>query len=186
MDGFPKYKFKDLRQDEEIIKVLHRNWFYLFQQFFVLIVVVSVFLFGAVSAPIFFPEFIEKIGRPVVAFAENFFILAVWLYGFMIWIDYYLDIWIITSERIINIEQKGMFTRKASELRFDKIQDVTTEVIGFIPTVLNYGDVKVQTAGEQREFFLRTISDPYGVKNIIMELQKQSGVHGKHKKQGTP
>jgi len=59
-----------------------------------------------------------------------------------------------------------------SELRFSKIQDITTEVTGFLPTVINFGDVKVQTAGEVSEFLFRTVSDPYSVKNIIMELQK--------------
>jgi uncharacterized membrane protein YdbT with pleckstrin-like domain len=174
MDGFSKYKFKDLHQGETIIKVIHRNWFYLFQQFFLLIVIVGIFVGSVVFVPIFFPDFLGSTDKSVILFAQNFFLLAVWIYGFMIWIDYYFDIWIITSERIINIEQKGMFTRKASELRYSKIQDVTTEVIGFLPSVLNYGDVKVQTAAEENEFLFRTISDPYNVKNIIMNLQKQS------------
>lgn len=174
MIKLPKYKFKDLRQDEQIIKVLHRNWFYLFQQFFILIIIAGIFMSGTFIAPIYLPNLFSDTSNPIIAFAQSFFVLAVWIYGFMIWIDYYFDIWIITSERIINIEQKGLFTRKASELRYQKIQDVTTEVVGFFPTILNYGDVKVQTAGEENEFVFRTISDPYGTKNIIMALQKQN------------
>jgi uncharacterized membrane protein YdbT with pleckstrin-like domain len=172
VDGFSKFHFKDLNQDEKIIKVLHRNWFYLLEQFFLLIVILGVFMASLVFVPVFFPDFLGGVDKSVFLFAQNFFLLAVWIYGFMIWIDYYFDIWIITSERIINIEQKGMFTRKTSELRYSKIQDVTTEVMGFLPSVLNYGDVKVQTAGEENEFVFRTISDPYNVKNIIMNLQK--------------
>jgi uncharacterized membrane protein YdbT with pleckstrin-like domain len=174
MDGFSKYKFRDLHQGEKIIKVIHRNWFYLFEQFFLLIVISVVFMGSIIFVPVFYPDFLGGMDKTIVPFAQNFFMLAVWLYGFMIWIDYFFDIWIITSERIINIEQKGMFTRKASELRFSKVQDVTTEVIGFLPSVLNYGDVKVQTAGEENEFVFRTVSDPYNIKNIIMSLQKQS------------
>jgi hypothetical protein len=71
------------------------------------------------------------------------------------------------------VEQKGMFTRKVSELRYSRIQDVTTEVVGFLPTILNYGDVKIQTAAEEDEFLFRTVSDPYGVKGIIMNLIEQ-------------
>lgn len=174
MDEFPKYRFKDLRQDEKIIKVIHRSWFYLFQQFFFLIVIVIVFILGIFFVPIFFPDLVGKINKAVLLFAQNFFMLAIWLFGFMIWIDYYFDIWIITSERIINIEQKGMFSRKASELRFQKIQDITTEVTGFFPTILNFGDVRIQTAGTTEEFIFRTIPDPYNTKNIIMSLQKQT------------
>jgi len=130
--------------------------------------------------PLFFPELFADINQEVSLFVQNFFMLAVWMYSFMIWIDYYFDIWIITSERIINIEQRGMFTRKISELRFKKIQDVTAEVIGFLPSVLNYGDVRIQTAGEKEEFIFRTVSDPYNIKNIIMNLQRKNEKNSMH------
>ncbi|HBI33952.1 MAG TPA: hypothetical protein DEA43_03950 [Candidatus Moranbacteria bacterium] len=174
MDGFSKYHFKDLNGTESIVKVLHRNWFYLLQQFFLVFLIGGIFMAGLSWAPVFFPEMFKGQYKPVVAFMENFFVLALWIYSFLIWVDYYFDIWIITTERIINIEQKGMFTRSVSELRFAKIQDITTEVVGFLPTVINYGDVRVQTAGEESEFVFRTVSDPYHVKNIIMELQKKA------------
>jgi membrane protein YdbS with pleckstrin-like domain len=174
MDGFSKYHFKDLNGTETVVKVIHRNWFYLLEQFFLVFLIGGVFVAGLSYAPLLFPEIFQGEYKSVVAFMENFFMLAIWIYSFLIWIDYYFDIWIITTERIVNIEQKGMFTRTVSELRFSKIQDITTEVIGLLPTVLNFGDVKVQTAGEESEFVFRTVSDPYGVKNIIMELQKES------------
>lgn len=174
MEGFSKYHFKDVGSNETIVKVLHRNWFYLLQQYFAVFVISGAFFGGISYGPLFFPQMFKGQNGTITAFAENFFMLAIWIYSFLIWVDYYFDIWIITSERIINIEQKGMFTRSVSELRFSKIQDITTEVVGFIPTIINYGDVKVQTAGEESEFLFRTVSDPYHVKNIIMELQKKS------------
>lgn len=172
MDGFTKFHFKDFGQNEKIIRVIHRNWFYLFEQFFWMLVIAGVFIGGINFLPAFSPEIFKNVNNSVPLFAQNFFMLAIWLYGFMIWIDYYFDIWVITSERIINIEQKGMFSRKASELRFQKIQDITTEVTGFLPTVFNYGDVRIQTAGTTEEFVFRTISDPYNIKNIVMKMQK--------------
>lgn len=168
-----KFSLHDLHPGETIVRVIHRNWFYILQQFLLMFAVILVFMVGTSFIPTLFPQFLQGDNRSISFFAQNFFMLAIWIYGFMIWIDYYYDIWIITSERIINIEQKGMFTRKASELRFQKIQDVTTEVIGFLPTIFNYGDVKVQTAGEQNEFVFRTVSDPYEIKNIIMDMQKE-------------
>jgi hypothetical protein len=176
MDGFSKYHFKDLNGSETIVKVLHRNWFYLLEQFFLVFVIGGVFVAGLFYAPLIFPAMFRGEYESVVAFMENFFMLAIWIYSFLIWVDYYFDIWIITTERIVNIEQKGMFTRSVSELRFSKIQDITTEVTGFLPTVINFGDVKVQTAGEESEFVFRTVSDPYHIKNIIMELQKKAEI----------
>ena len=93
---------------------------------------------------------------------------------FLIWIDYYFDVWIVTERRIINIEQKGLFSRVVSELELEKIQDITTDVKGVIPTFLNFGDLHVQTAAEKERFLFRDIPDPYDVKNLIMNLQKKS------------
>lgn len=174
MDGFSKYHFRDVGENETIIRVLHRNWFYLLEQFFLVFVISGVFAAGLFYAPIFFPEMLGAQYQQLVAFMENSFLLAIWIYSFLIWVDYYFDIWIITTERIINIEQKGMFTRKVSELRYNKIEDITAEVTGFLPTILNYGDVQIQTAAEEAEFRFRTISDPYEIKNVIMGLQKKN------------
>lgn len=177
MERFSKFHFRDIGQDEKIIRVIHRSWFYLFQQFFLILVICLFFISGFVFVPLFFPNFLDGIDQSIVLFAQSFFMLAVWIYCFMVWIDYYFDIWIITSIRIINIEQKGLFSRKASELLFGNIQDVTTVVAGFFPTVINYGDVKIQTAAEDKEFLFRTVSDPYTIKNIIVDLQKKSEGH---------
>jgi uncharacterized membrane protein YdbT with pleckstrin-like domain len=74
----------------------------------------------------------------------------------------------------VNIEQKGLFIREMSELKIANIQDVTTEVTGVIPSVLNFGDVFVQTAGEARRFRFRQVPNPYGIKDQIMSLQHRA------------
>ena len=172
MDGFSKFHFRNIGENEEIIKVIHRNWFYLLQQFLLLFVLAGIFFSAITFLPVFFPGFFGSQSKEFLLFFENFFFLIIWIYGFLIWIDYYFDIWIITSQRIVNIEQKGMFSRRVSEMEYSKVQDITTEVIGFLPTIINYGDVRIQTAGENEEFVFRTVSDPYHIKNIISHLQK--------------
>jgi uncharacterized membrane protein YdbT with pleckstrin-like domain len=99
--------------------------------------------------------------------------MFIWITFFLIWIDYYFDVWIITDRRVVNIEQKGLFNRQVSELELLRIQDITTEVTGVIPTILNYGDVFIQTAGENPRFIFRQVSDPYGIKDTLMNLQKK-------------
>jgi hypothetical protein len=91
---------------------------------------------------------------------------------FIIWIDYYFDVWIVTNERIVNIEQKGLFSRGISELELENIQDITVEVLGIIPTFLNYGNLYVQTAAEKERFIFKHVPDPYAIKDLIMNLQK--------------
>ena len=100
------------------------------------------------------------------------FALITWIFFFLLWIDYYFDVWIITNKRVVNVEQKGLFNREVSELELERIQDITTDVKGVIPTFLNYGDVYVQTAGKTERFDFADVPDPYGIKDIIMNLQK--------------
>jgi uncharacterized membrane protein YdbT with pleckstrin-like domain len=100
--------------------------------------------------------------------------MLTWIMLFLIWVDYYFDVWIVTDNRIVNIDQKGLFSREVSELELDKIQDITTDVKGVIPTFLNFGDLQVQTAAEEERFLFHNIPDPYDVKNIIMNLHKNS------------
>ena len=128
---------------------------------------------GFFFLPLLFPELMEGEMRSLFLFGEITFILAVWLYGFLVWIDYYFDIWIITDERIINIEQKGLFMRQISEADYTKIQDVTAQIEGFLPTVINYGDVYIQTAAEKERFVFRTISRPYQIKDLLMQLARK-------------
>jgi uncharacterized membrane protein YdbT with pleckstrin-like domain len=174
MQDYQKFHFKEVGKDETIIKVLHRNWFDILQQFFIIFAMLLVLAGGIFFLPLIFPNIVqEKDSYNLFLFLENTFLLFLWIYSFFIWIDYYFDVWIITSDRIINIEQKGLFMRCVSELKFERIQDVTVEVGGVIPTIINYGDVLVQTAGETERFDFRHISDPYAVKDLIMSLQKK-------------
>jgi len=99
--------------------------------------------------------------------------MVLWMVSFVIWIDYYFDVWIVTDKRIVNIEQKALFSRVVSELELEKIQDITSDVKGVIPTFLNYGDLYVQTAAEMERFVFHNIPDPYAVKDMVMNLHKK-------------
>jgi hypothetical protein len=84
--------------------------------------------------------------------------------------DYFLDIWIVTNERVINIEQHGLFSRTISELRLNQVQDITSETAGFLGTFLTYGNVFIQTAAERERFQFKNIDNPDDVKLIIAKL----------------
>jgi len=107
---------------------------------------------------------------PFLAVGAGVYFLALWLFAFRSWVDYYLDTWIVTNERIINIVQKSLFHRVASELHLGSIQDVTSETKGFLQSLLNFGDVHIQTAGEQKRFEFDNVANPDRVKHTILRL----------------
>ena len=102
-------------------------------------------------------------------FISGAWTLVIWMRVVGAWTDYYLDVWTITNKRVLDIEQKGMFHRKTSIFRIERIQDVTIEVKGIIATLLNYGDIHVQTAGEGQEFIMRDIARPKHVRQVILK-----------------
>jgi uncharacterized membrane protein YdbT with pleckstrin-like domain len=159
-------------EDENIIIVIHRHWFDILKNFFLVFLMILFIIGSYFIIPTLFSDLSMSPYKEVLLLIENFFAMLTLLFFFLIWIDYYFDVWIVTNKRIINIEQRGLFSREVSELELDKIQDVSANVLGVIPTFLNYGDVLIQTAGEKEKFVFKKVSAPYEIKDLIMSLEK--------------
>lgn len=86
---------------------------------------------------------------------------------------FFLDRWIVTNKHIINIEQHTMFHRTVSKVELERMQDVTAEMNGILPTLFNYGNVYIQSAGEVQHFALEDIPAPNFVANTILRLVDQ-------------
>lgn len=106
--------------------------------------------------------------EPAVNFFLALYMMVLFLFLFLFWMDYYLDMWIITNRRVIAIEQKGLFRREIAEILLPRVQDVTIEISGVVETFLKFGTIKIQTAGE-REFIIHNIPRLYEIKDIILK-----------------
>lgn len=165
---------KQLMADETIVLFLRRHWFvlltkYLFMFLLALIPLVAYYLFDNV-----FAGFIANpTAEAVVVLTASIYYLFIWVSCFTIFIDFYLDIWIVTSHRIIDIEQKGLFNHQVAEQSLDMVQDVSSRVKGIIPTLLDYGTVLIQTAGTRTLFEFQQTSMPAQVARTISNLAEQ-------------
>ncbi|MFH1822479.1 MAG: PH domain-containing protein [Patescibacteria group bacterium] len=169
------YRLPNQLPDEKIIKVLRRDVFILFKK-------IVLFMFLILLPFAFFYFIIQsqnnllsgQLSYPVIVLGTSAYYLFIWLFFFFSFIDYYLDIWIITNERIIDVQQEGFFSRTIAEQRLYRIQDVTSEVHGFFPTILKYGEVYVQTAGTKQRFIFYEVPLPDQVRNTIIKLAERS------------
>ncbi|MEI6144738.1 MAG: PH domain-containing protein [Candidatus Berkelbacteria bacterium] len=84
-----------------------------------------------------------------------------------VWFIYANSFCLITSQRVINVDQRGFFNRQITETEFSKIQDVTNSTSGMIGTTLNVGQVEIQTAGKENKLTIKHIPDPYQVQQEI-------------------
>lgn len=88
--------------------------------------------------------------------------------------EFFLDVWIITNERVIAIVQHGLFHRSVSQARLFQVQDVKATVKGPIQMLFKYGDLHVETAGlGHGEFHFDNIPEPNEVARRIMELVEE-------------
>lgn len=158
----------NLNSNESVICEIRRHWFVLLSEsiFLFLLLFIPIVIFYLLD--IFEHDFFYNYGALFTFIAAGWF-LFIWVSFLIVWTNYYLDVWIVTGMRIIAVEQYGLFSRNISECRLDRVQDVTIEIKGLIPTLLKFGDIHVQTAGEDRDFTIRRVPDPYQVKNILMK-----------------
>ena len=175
------YRLPNTLPNEKIVKIVRRDLFILLKRILFLALLIAlplVFLYLMILTS---PDLLRgMISYPLIILAFSSYYLFIWLFFFFSFIDYYLDIWIITNERIIDVEQRGFFSRIISEQKLDRVQDVTSEVHGFFPTVLKYGDVYVQTAGFEQRFFFHEVPNPTKVRDVIIKLANSSKIRHKH------
>lgn len=118
-----------------------------------------------------FPDvLLHPLWYPLLVLVAALYYYSIWLFFFTEFLDYFLDVWLVTNDRIVNIEQQGLFARTISELDLFQIQDVTSEVKGILPTMFNFGNVYIQTAGQKERFVFRQIPDPHGARKKITDL----------------
>lgn len=118
---------------------------------------------------------------PVVSYASFFdyhsvlgraglgvWLLIIWTLAWSAFTRYFLNAWVLTNHRIVTIKQRRYFSREVSSLFLSRVQDVTTDVVGVIPSLLNLGDIKVQTAAEDVEFVMHGIPRPEQMRDVIL------------------
>lgn len=96
--------------------------------------------------------------------------LGVLLFFYSYFIDYYLDVFIVTNDRLVDVEQNGLFARTVAEVDLYQIQDVTSDVKGIFATMFNYGGLVIQTAGALPKFTIHNIKDPHHMREILLNL----------------
>lgn len=158
----------NLDQDEKILITLHHHWV----SFLGPLTVIAVLLLLPLVA---FP-FVASSERAPVLLPLFFFSISIWLMlvlllAFVFWVDYYLDVLIVTTRRVINIDQNGLFRREIAEFRLTNVQDVKIEIPSFLATMLRYGNLSIQTASEAN-FSIKEVPRVYEAKDLILKHSK--------------
>ncbi len=164
----------DLQPGEKVLYSLRRHWIIFFGDLAMIAILALVPIGVYVMLSLLWkPLLYGPISRPSLILLTSGYYLMIWLFFIATFVDYYLDAWVVTNERIVNVEQRGLFSRTISELDLARIQDVTSEVKGIIPSIFSYGDVYIQTAGEVERFDFEEIPHPHEIRKHLLEVVEQ-------------
>lgn len=108
--------------------------------------------------------------NPWVAFVVGIYWLFVWMGAFGVFINHFLDQWIITSERVIDINQRDFWNREVSSLLLSRVQNVETDISGFFHTLFGFGTVSVETGGaEVGRVRMSGLEHPRAIRDLILK-----------------
>lgn len=91
------------------------------------------------------------------------FILSNFLYWFF-------NIYIVTNERVVDIDFLYLLYKRFSQAELSKIQDISFASGGILATIFDYGNVTIETAGEAPNLEFEKIPHPEKVVETIRSL----------------
>lgn len=178
--------FPSQKPDEKIIMIRRRHWLiaamiiarYIF---FLLMPIILYFISNNIF--IFIKNRLEQsyLAGPLLTLSLSLFYGLTWVLFWHAWIDYHLDVWIVTDRRIVNIKQKGLFSRSISEAKLYRIQDIQAEVHGLLPTFFHFGNVTIRTAGNETFAVFEQVPSPYETSREILKLVEYEKRHHEEK-----
>jgi len=109
---------------------------------------------------------------PVYWFFVSIWFLLLWNLAFYSIMLYFLNIVIVTNQRVIENKQNGFFDYRANEMELSKIQDISIKISGSLATFLDFGDIEIQSAGAKAKFYFDAVPHPEKIREIINEARK--------------
>jgi len=159
---------------EHIVHVLRRHPLTFLPEFFLFLVLAFIPIVLVLLANATFPIILtNEIPFTIFVLGTSAYYIAILVFFFTQFIDFYLDIWVVTNDRIIDVEQFGLFARTISELDLFRIQDVTTDIHGFFHTLFKFGSVSVKTASDNKSIVFKNVNDPNRIREELISLSHE-------------
>lgn len=125
---------------------------------------------------LFFPFLLASIG--FFNFLPPTYNLAVVVFWYLLvtgfslesFLSWFFNVYIITDERVIDVDFLSLIYKNISSAKIDNIEDVTAETGGAIRSIFDFGTVTIQTAGATAQFDFEDVPHPAKVTRLLNEL----------------
>jgi len=161
-------KLKDMRPGEKPLMLIKRHWIILVKLF-------AYFMWGIFITLIFYIFWNYAWAHLLVIV----FWMIYSLFLYIEWLNHELDLYIITNNRIIWVDQIWFLDRKVSECNLWQVQEVWNQTKWLLPNLLNYWTITIQTAWNATNFIMDIAPSP--IKNSRKILNIVDSYRDSHK-----
>ena len=103
--------------------------------------------------------------------------LGLFGYIFVSFLHWYFNIYIVTNERVVDIDWVSLLYKHFASTRLDKVQDVSYKQACILDLFFNFGHVYIQTAGSEQNFEFAAVPKPDLIVRQINELVEEKNGH---------
>lgn len=164
-------RFETQEKDEEVVLFLR-------QHPIVNVPWIAITIALVLGPPVLFPLFLPRLPVPLPPAYLLVGTLAwyVGTAGFALFhfLHWFFNIYIVTNERIIDIDFQYLLFKRFSQAELGRIQDITYASGGIFATVFRYGNVYVQTAAEVPNIEFLAVPRPDEVVERIRSLTEDT------------
>lgn len=166
------------QRNDEVVFVLTRKHYIDYLPFAAIILALVIIPLGGLLIGLF--PFIDFFRSTTVLIRDVIFLAAFAYYLIIIgifitsWVSFYFYLFVVTDERVVEIVQKGLFSREMDILDFQQIEDISSITKGALNTFFNVGDIIIQTAGTAPYFQIKRVWRPQLAVEIIHSLTHQA------------
>ena len=152
-------------KDEKIILVLRQH---LITQVKNLIILLAAILI--IPGLLSFSGFLDILPNKFMSAFNIFWIVlsfGLMIQSFLMW---FFNVYIVTDERVIDVDFNSMIYRNISSAKIENIEDVTAKTTGPLAAIFDYGTILIQTAGEKTQFEFDHVPQPAKITKLLNEL----------------
>lgn len=153
-----------LRESEKILSIVERYaltyfWKYLIGLMFLF--ASSFFMFKLLS--------LSWWGDVIFALGMFIGLLIIW----RVWFYNHANIFIITSERVVDVQRSGLFDEVVTSVSYSDIKDISTRKKGVFANIFGYGNIIIQTSSEHFVLDISAVRSPQKVHNILAQADEK-------------
>lgn len=151
---------KNLKPWEEILTVIKRHWivYVMIWVFFLVGIIITTILFSLLNF------------TPISILINVVFWMFFSIFLYIEWLNHELDMYVVSNNRVIWINQISFLNRAVSECNLWQVQEVNSKTSWLFANIFNYWTLSIQTAWNATTLIMDYAPDPMQTARKILNI----------------